>query len=118
MNLHATLRNPGQSSVNVEVWMERGYYEKVENEGKIDFVWHTGEHVAATQVFMAGRANAVCCASIAGQLIGPYPSNPCQYVRVCFSATSPIDICSATPQNNLPKATALTIRCWTPVTVA
>ena len=118
LNLHATLRNPGQSSVNVEVWMERGYYEKVENEGKIDFVWHTGEHVAATQVFMAGRANAVCCASIAGQLIGPYPSNPCQYVRVCFSATSPIDICSATPQNNLPKATALTIRCWTPVTVA
>ena len=75
----------------------------------------TDEHIAATQVFMAGRANAVCCASIAGQLIGPYPSDSSQYVRVCFSSTNPVNICSATPQNNLPKATALTIRCWTPV---
>lgn len=115
LNLHATLHNPGQSPVNVEVWMERGYYEKVEKEGEVEFIWHTGEHIAATQVFMAGRANAVCCANIAGQLIGPYPSDQCQYVRVCFSSTNPVNICSATPQNNLPKATALTIRCWTPV---
>ena len=118
LNLHATLHNPGQSAANVEVWMERGYYEKTEIDGKIDFVWHTSEHVAATQVFMAGRANAVCCANIAGQLVGPYPSDPIQYVRVCFSATGPVNVCPATPQNNLPKATALTIRCWTPVTVA
>lgn len=118
LNLHATLQNIGQSSVNVEVWMESGHYEKEEKEGIVYMVWHTDEHIAATQVFMAGRANAVCCASISGQLIGPYPSDPCQYIRVCFSATGPINICPATPQNNLPKATALTIRCWTPVTVA
>ena len=118
LNLHATLQNLGQSAANVEVWMERGHYEKEEKEGIEEIVWYTDEHIAATQVFMAGRANAVCCANIAGQLIGPYPSDPCQYVRVCFSSTNPVNICSATPQNNLPKATALTIRCWTPVTVA
>lgn len=118
LNLHATLQNLGQSAANVEVWMEKGHYEKEEKEGIEEIVWYTDEHIAATQVFMAGRANAVCCANIAGQLIGPYPSDPCQYVRVCFSSTSPVNICSATPQNNLPKATALTIRCWTPVTVA
>lgn len=119
LNLHATLHNPGQSPVNVEVWMERGYYEKVEKEGEVEFIWHTGEHIAATQVYIPSYSghslNATCCANIAGQLIGPYPSDPCQYVRVCFSATGPINICPATPQNNLPKATALTIRCWTPV---
>lgn len=118
LNLHATLQNLGQSAANVEVWMEKGHYEKEEKEGIEEIVWYTDEHIAATQVFMAGRANAVCCANIAGQLIGPYPSDPCQYVRVCFSSTNPVNICSATPQNNLPKATALTIRCWTPVTVA
>ncbi len=122
LSLHATLQNPGQSPVNVEVWMERGYYEKFENEGKEEFIWHTEEHIAATQVYIPSYSghslNATCCANIAGQLIGPYPSEPCQYVRVCFSATGPINICPATPQNNLPKATALTILCWTPVTVA
>ena len=122
LNLHATFHNPGQLPVNVEMWMERGYYEKVVEEGKVEFIWHTEEHIAATQVYIPSYSghslNATCCANIAGQLIGPYPSEPCQYVRVCFSATGPINICPATPQNNLPKATALTIRCWTPVTVA
>ena len=122
LNLHATLQNPGSSPVNVEVWMERGYYEKEEKEGIEVNVWHTSEHIAATQVYIPSYSGhsltATCCASIAGHLIGPYPSDPCQYVRVCFSSTGPVNICSATPQNNLPKATALTIRCWTPVTVA
>ena len=122
LNLHATLQNLGQSPVNVEVWMERGHYEKVEKEGIVETVWQTDEHIAATQVFIpvySGHSlNATCCASIAGQLVGPYQAEPCPYVRVCFSSTNPVNICSATPQNNLPKATALTIRCWTPVTVA
>ena len=117
LNLHATLQNLGQSAANVEVWMERGHYEKEEKEGVEEIVWHTDEHIAATQVFMAGRADAVCCASIAGQLIRPYSADPCQYVRVCFSSTSPVNICSVTPQNNLPNATTLTLRCWTPVAV-
>lgn len=116
LNLHATLQNLGQSAANVEVWMERGYYEKKEG-GNEELTWVTAEYIAATQVFMAGRADAVCCASIAGQLIGPYSADPCQYVRVCFSSTSPVNICSTTPQNNLPKATVLTLRCWTPVAV-
>lgn len=119
LNLHATLQNPGQSPVNVEVWMERGHYEKVEKEGIVETVWQTDEHIAATQVFIpvySGHSlNATCCASIAGQLVGPYQAEPCPYVRVCFAATGQITVCSATPQNNLPKATALTIRCWTPV---
>ncbi len=122
LNLHATLQNLGQSPVNVEVWMERGHYEKVEKEGIVETVWQTDEHIAATQVFIpvySGHSlNATCCASIAGQLVGPYQAEPCPYVRVCFAATGQITVCSATPQNNLPKATALTIRCWTPVTVA
>lgn len=117
LNLHATLQNLGQSAANVEVWMERGHYEKEEKEGVEEIVWYTDEHIAATQVFMAGRANAVCCANIAGHLIGPYSADPCQYVRVCFSSTSPVNICSSTPQNNLTKATTLTLRCWTPVAV-
>lgn len=119
LNLHATLQNLGQSPVNVEVWMERGHYEKVEKEGIVETVWQTDEHIAATQVFIpvySGHSlNATCCASIAGQLVGPYQAEPCPYVRVCFAATGQITVCSATPQNNLPKATALTIRCWTPV---
>lgn len=119
LNLHATLQNLGQSPVNVEVWMERGHYEKVEKEGIVETVWQTDEHIAATQVFIPAYSvhslNATCCASIAGQLVGPYQAEPCPYVRVCFAATGQITVCSATPQNNLPKATALTIRCWTPV---
>lgn len=119
LNLHATLQNLGQSPVNVEVWMERGHYEKVEKEGIVETVWQTDEHIAATQVLIpvySGHSlNATCCASIAGQLVGPYQAEPCPYVRVCFAATGQITVCSATPQNNLPKATALTIRCWTPV---
>lgn len=119
LNLHATLQNLGQSPVNVEVWMERGHYEKVEKEGVFENEWQTDEHIAATQVFIPAYSghslNATCYASIAGQLVGPYPADPCPYVRVCFGATGQITVCSATPQNNLPNATALTIRCWTPV---
>ena len=68
LNLHATLQNLGQSAANVEVWMERGHYEKEEKEGIEEIVWYTDEHIAATQVFMAGRANAVCCANIPGHI--------------------------------------------------
>ncbi len=111
LNLHATLQNLGQSPVNVEVWMELGHYEEL--------VWKTDEHIAATQVYIpscsGNSLDATCCASIAGQLVGPYAADPCPYVRVCFGATDHITICSATLQNKLPNATALTIRSWTPV---
>ena len=119
LNLHATIQNLGSSYVNVEIWMERGYYEKGENDS---LKWQKEEHIASTQIFIPAytvdRGVAVCSANIAGHLVGPYASTPTPYLKVCFSASAPVTICSATPSNNLPNATMLTLRCWTPVTVA